>query len=82
MKAAEIRDIYLSFFEERGHLVVPSASLVPPPEDTSTLLTVAGMQPFKPYLRGDEEPPSQRVASVQKCFRTPDIDEVGNTRRH
>ena len=82
MKAAEIRDVYLKFFEERGHLVVPSASLVPPPEDTSTLLTVAGMQPFKPYLRGDEEPPSKRVASVQKCFRTPDIDEVGNTRRH
>ncbi len=82
MKTSEIRDAYLSFFEERDHLRVPSASLIPAPEDTSTLLTVAGMQPFKPYFRGDEQPPSNRVTSVQKCFRTPDIDEVGNTRRH
>ena len=82
MKAQEIRERYLSFFEERDHLVVPSASLIPAPEDTSTLLTVAGMQPFKPYLRGDEKPPHPRIADVQKCFRTPDIEEVGNTRRH
>ncbi len=82
MKAAEIRDTYLSFFEHRGHLRMPSASLIPAPEDTSTLLTVAGMQPFKPYFRGDQEPPSQRLASCQKCFRTPDIEQVGNTRRH
>ena len=82
MKTSEIRDAYLSFFEERDHLRVPSASLIPAPEDTSTLLTVAGMQPFKPYFRGDEQPPSSRLTSVQKCFRTPDIDEVGNTRRH
>ncbi len=82
MKISEIREAYLSFFEERGHLRVPSASLIPAPEDTSTLLTVAGMQPFKPYFRGDSEPPSNRLTSVQKCFRTPDIDEVGNTRRH
>lgn len=82
MKTSEIREIYLSFFEERGHLRVPSAPLIPAPEDTSTLLIVAGMQPFKPYFRGDEEPPRNRLTSVQKCFRTPDIDEVGNTRRH
>jgi alanyl-tRNA synthetase len=82
VKTSEIRDAYLSFFEERDHLRVPSASLIPAPEDTSTLLTVAGMQPFKPYFRGDEQPPSNRLTSVQKCFRTPDIDEVGNTRRH
>ncbi|HWO47146.1 MAG TPA: alanine--tRNA ligase, partial [Solirubrobacterales bacterium] len=82
MKTSEIRVAYLSFFEERDHLRVPSASLIPAPEDTSTLLTVAGMQPFKPYFRGDEQPPSNRLTSVQKCFRTPDIDEVGNTRRH
>ncbi len=82
MKAAEIRETYLSFFEERGHLRVPSASLIPAPEDTSTLLTIAGMQPFKPYFRGDQEPPSPRLASCQKCFRTPDIEQVGNTRRH
>jgi alanyl-tRNA synthetase len=82
VKTSEIRVAYLSFFEERDHLRVPSASLIPAPEDTSTLLTVAGMQPFKPYFRGDEQPPSNRLTSVQKCFRTPDIDEVGNTRRH
>jgi alanyl-tRNA synthetase len=82
MKIAEIREAYLSFFEERGHLRMPSASLIPPSEDTSTLLTIAGMQPFKPYFRGDEKPPRDRLASCQKCFRTPDIDEVGNTRRH
>jgi len=82
VNTAEIREAYLSYFEERGHLRVPSSSLIPAPEDTSTLLTVAGMQPFKPYFRGDEEPPSHRLTSAQKCFRTPDIDEVGNTRRH
>ncbi len=82
MKADEIRETYLSYFEQRGHLRLPSASLIPPPEDTSTLLTTAGMQPFKPYFLGREQPPSKRVTDVQKCFRTPDIDEVGNTRRH
>ena len=82
MKTSEIRETYLSFFEERGHLRVPSASLIPAPEDTSTLLTIAGMQPFKPYFSGQQKPPSDRLASCQKVFRTPDIDEVGNTRRH
>jgi alanyl-tRNA synthetase len=82
VKISEIREAYVRFFEERGHLRVPSASLIPAPEDTSTLLTVAGMQPFKPYFRGDTKPPSNRLTSVQKVFRTPDIDEVGNTRRH
>jgi alanyl-tRNA synthetase len=82
VKVSEIREAYLSFFEERGHLRVPSASLIPAPEDTSTLLTIAGMQPLKPYFSGDQEPPRNRLTSVQKCFRTPDIDEVGNTRRH
>ena len=61
---------------------MPSASLIPAPEDTSTLLTIAGMQPFKPYFRGEEKPPRERLTSCQKCFRTPDIEEVGNTRRH
>jgi alanyl-tRNA synthetase len=82
MKTSEIREAYLSFFEERGHLRVPSSSLIPAPEDTSTLLTIAGMQPFKPYFRGDEDPPRSRLTSCQKVFRTPDIDEVGNTLRH
>ena len=82
MKAEEIRDTYLSFFAERGHKVVPSASLVPSVHDPSVLLTTAGMQPFKPYFLGRERPPAPRLADVQKCFRTTDIEEVGNTARH
>jgi alanyl-tRNA synthetase len=82
MKASEIRKTYLSFFEERGHKVVPSASLVPSAHDPSVLLTTAGMQPFKPYFLGREQPPAPRLTDVQKCFRTTDIEEVGNTARH
>ncbi len=82
MKAGEIRDTYLSFFAERGHKVVPSASLVPSVHDPTVLLTTAGMQPFKPYFLGREQPPAPRLTDVQKCFRTTDIEEVGNTARH
>src|SRR6476469_6289639 len=82
MKADEIRRTYLDFFEERGHRIVPSASLVPLVHDPSVLLTTAGMQPFKRAFLGQEEPPAARVADVQRCFRTTDIEEVGNTARH
>jgi alanyl-tRNA synthetase len=82
MQAKQIRDTYLSFFAERGHEIVPSASLVPSVHDPSVLLTTAGMQPFKPYFLGRERPPAPRIADVQKCFRTTDIEEVGNTARH
>ncbi len=82
MKAQEIRDTYLSFFAERGHRIVPSASLVPSVHDPSVLLTTAGMQPFKSYFLGREKPPAPRLADVQKCFRTTDIEEVGKTARH
>ncbi|MFL5897725.1 MAG: alanine--tRNA ligase [Solirubrobacterales bacterium] len=82
MKAREIRETYLSFFAERGHKIVPSASLVPSVHDASVLLTTAGMQPFKPYFLGRETAPAPRLADVQKCFRTTDIEEVGNTARH
>ena len=82
MKSADIRETYLAFFEENGHRRVASGSLIPAPDDTSTLLTVAGMQPFKPYFLGRETPPSPRLTTSQTCFRTPDIEEVGKTLRH
>jgi alanyl-tRNA synthetase len=75
--SAEIREGFLSFFEEKGHLRRPSASLVPRADDRSTLLTTAGMQPQMPYFLGREPPPAPTTTTAQKCFRTPDIDEVG-----
>src|SRR6188472_4713967 len=74
---AELREGYLAFFEERGHLRRPSASLIPRAGDRSTLLTSAGMQPQMPFFLGQETPPAPLTTTVQKCFRTPDIDEVG-----
>ena len=82
MDSAAIRRSFVEHFVERGHVEVPSASLVPPTLDPSVLLTTAGMQPFKPFFRGDETPPAPRLTSVQKVFRTVDIDEVGKTARH
>ena len=82
MSSAEIREAYLTFFEGKDHLRRPSASLVPPADDASVLLTTAGMQPFKPYFRGQEQPPQPRMTSAQRCFRTVDIDVVGTTKRH
>ncbi|MEA2314239.1 MAG: alanyl-tRNA synthetase, partial [Solirubrobacteraceae bacterium] len=82
MSSEEIRERFLSFFAERGHRRVPSASLVPSAHDPSALLTVAGMHPLKPYFLGQEKPPAPRLTSCQKVFRTVDIDNVGNTARH
>ena len=76
--ADDIRKAYLDFFAERGHLLVPSASIIPA-GDPTLLLTSAGMVPFKPYFTGDAVPPNPRLTSVQKCFRATDIDEVGDT---
>jgi alanyl-tRNA synthetase len=80
--SAELREGFLAFFESKGHLRRPSASLVPATYDPSVLLTTAGMQPLKPYFLGLEEPPARLLATVQKCFRATDIDEVGLTARH
>lgn len=80
MKTAEIRRRWLSFFESKGHTVVPSASLIS--EDPSLLFTVAGMVPFIPYMSGLVPAPYARATSVQKCVRTLDIEEVGKTTRH
>ncbi len=74
---AELREGYLSFFESKGHERHPSGSLVPPDWDHSTLLNSAGMQPLMPYFLGRMEPPAPLLATSQKVFRTPDIDEVG-----
>jgi alanyl-tRNA synthetase len=80
MTADQLRAAFTGFFSERGHVVVPSASLVP--HDPSVLFTIAGMVPFKPFFTGDETPPWPLATSVQKCFRTVDIDLVGTTQRH
>ena len=82
MTSDEIRERYLSFFEEHGHKRIASASLVPSAHDPSALLTVAGMHPLKPYFLGQERPPAPRLTDCQKVFRTVDIDNVGNTNRH
>ena len=78
----EIRGEFLGFFESKGHLLRESAPLVPVSHDPSVLLTTAGMHPLKPYFLGNEEPPAARLTSCQKCFRTTDIENVGNTARH
>jgi len=80
MRTADIKKTFLGHFEQRGHAVVPSASLVS--DDPTLLFTVAGMVPFIPYLTGQQTPPYQRAVSVQKCVRTLDIEEVGKTTRH
>lgn len=77
----DIREKFLSFFESKGHLRLPSFSLVPE-NDKSLLLINAGMAPLKPYFKGELEPPRKRVTTCQKCIRTPDIDRVGKTARH
>ena len=77
----ELREMFLKFFETKGHLRLPSFSLVPQ-NDKSILLINAGMTPMKPWFKGEEEPPCKRVCTCQKCIRTGDIDNVGHTARH
>ncbi len=77
----DLREKYLSFFEEKGHLRMQSFSLIPQ-NDNSLLLINSGMAPLKPYFKGTKEPPRRRVTTCQKCIRTPDLDNVGKTARH
>ncbi len=81
MSLNEIREKYLSFFESKGHLRLPSFPLIPQ-GDNSLLLINAGMAPLKPYFSGEVTPPRERVTTCQKCIRTPDIERVGKTARH
>ncbi|MCX6783967.1 MAG: alanine--tRNA ligase [candidate division WWE3 bacterium] len=81
MTSSELRQKYLDFFVSRGHKIIPSASLVPE-NDPTTLFTSAGMQPMIPYLLGDNHPLGTRLVDSQKCFRTQDIDEVGDSRHN
>jgi alanyl-tRNA synthetase len=80
VEAAQLRSIFIDYFAQNGHTVVPSASLIP--HDPSLLFTVAGMVPFKPYFLGEEVPDFNRAVSIQKCFRAADIDQIGTTQRH
>ncbi len=77
----ELREMFLSFFETKGHLRLPSFSLIPQ-NDPSLLLINSGMAPMKPYFTGDQEPPRHRVTTCQKCIRTGDIENIGHTARH
>lgn len=81
MTTNEIREKFIEFFRSKGHEIMPSSSLIPK-DDSSVLLTTAGMQQFKKWYSGEEKPLYPRVATIQKCVRTGDIDEVGKTNRH
>ena len=75
--SAEVREGFLRYFESKGHLRLPSAPLIPPPDDPTTLLISAGMQPLKPFFLGQREAPATLLTTYQKCFRATDIEEVG-----
>jgi len=79
MTSKEIRQKYLDFFKSKSHSIIPSASLVPD-NDPTVLFTTAGMHPLVPYLMGEDHPGGRRIANVQKCIRTTDIDDVGDNR--
>jgi alanyl-tRNA synthetase len=81
MKAKELKEKFLDFFKKKGHAIIPSASLIPQ-DDPTVLFTTAGMQPLVPYLMGESHPKGKRLADVQKCLRTDDIDQVGDTSHH
>src|SRR3989339_1973988 len=79
MTSSELRSKFLEFFREKGHAIMPSASLIPE-NDPTTLFTGSGMQPMVPYLLGEPHPQGTRITDSQKCFRAGDIEEVGDNR--
>ena len=79
MDSNQIRELWTRFFAEREHRAVPSSSLIPPPDERTLLFTNAGMNQMKPYFMGLTDPPARRMTSIQKCFRTSDIEEVGDS---
>src|SRR3989339_1813407 len=81
MDANSLRKKFLDFFKEKGHSVIPSASLIPE-NDPTVLFTTAGMHPLVPYLMGEKHPEGTRLTDAQKCVRTGDIDEVGDATHH
>ena len=78
LNSNEIRKLFLDFFESKNHLIHPPSSLIPS-NDPTLLLTNSGMAQFKSYFSGESDPPNKRIATSQKCFRTTDIDEVGDS---
>ena len=81
MSQIDLKDAYLKFFESKGHKIIHSAPIIPENDPTS-LFNTAGMQPLVPYLKGDSHPEGNRLCDVQKCFRTNDLDSIGDTTHH
>lgn len=81
MAKLDLKDTYLKFFEEKGHKIIPSAPIIPE-NDPTCLFNTAGMQPLVPYLKGEPHPEGHRLADVQKCFRTNDLDSIGDKTHH
>ena len=81
METINLKDTYLHFFESKGHKIIPSAPIIPE-NDPTCLFNTAGMQPLVPYLKGEPHPEGTRLADVQKCFRTNDLDSIGDTTHH
>ena len=81
MKTIDLKEAYLNFFESKGHKIIPSAPIIPE-NDPTCLFNTAGMQPLVPYLKGEKHPEGKRLADVQKCFRTNDLDSIGDTTHH
>ena len=81
MNTIDLKDTYLKFFESKGHKIIPSAPIIPE-NDPTCLFNTAGMQPLVPYLKGEPHPEGKRLADVQKCFRTNDLDSIGDSTHH